>query len=236
MDKLSANWFIEGLIDFEYKKYILLAYLKNVDKHFVKSKLYPHLSELVTHYRNLQNFIDNKKKYYDNFPKELSSIDFQNFKLAYRKVMDDDDLMQQIEDIVDFSLPKIKSFMKEGKELFEFIESKIEMIPVGLISLNNEEGYMFIRIGSEKRTNVYRYRITFFENSVEKYRAIKTSFMTSFKYSISLTYEEIKKVLIKDDKTLSNPATYAFETGLKIPINETMLPIAKRMLVRNFAA
>jgi hypothetical protein len=36
MNKLSENWISEGWIDFEYKKYLLLAYLKNVDENLGK--------------------------------------------------------------------------------------------------------------------------------------------------------------------------------------------------------
>ena len=45
--KLKENWLTEGLIDFEYKKYQLLAYLKRVKDSFNKVELYPFLSDLV---------------------------------------------------------------------------------------------------------------------------------------------------------------------------------------------
>ena len=41
MPKLSKDWITEKHIDFEYKKYVLLAYLQEVEKHFEMTSLYP---------------------------------------------------------------------------------------------------------------------------------------------------------------------------------------------------
>jgi hypothetical protein len=46
------------------------------------------------------------------------------------------------------------------------------------------------------------------------------------------TYENIKSELIRNRIMLPNPAVYAIESGLTYPIEETLLPIAKRSLVR----
>jgi hypothetical protein len=52
MDKLKDNWLTDGLIDFEYKKYQLLAYFKNVKESFQRVELYPFLGDMIFHYRN----------------------------------------------------------------------------------------------------------------------------------------------------------------------------------------
>jgi len=41
MKKLPTNWLTDGLINFEYKKYLLLAYLKSVEEEFESKRLYP---------------------------------------------------------------------------------------------------------------------------------------------------------------------------------------------------
>jgi hypothetical protein len=46
------------------------------------------------------------------------------------------------------------------------------------------------------------------------------------------TYEHIKLDLIKLRTDIQNPAVYSIETALKFPIEETLLPVAKRSLVR----
>jgi hypothetical protein len=68
MNSLSKNWITENHIDFEYKKYMLLAYLQHVSEDFTETKLYPSLSDLVAHYRNLLSLKESKQNLYDSFP------------------------------------------------------------------------------------------------------------------------------------------------------------------------
>ena len=69
MEKLSKDWLTQGLIDFEYKKYVLMAYLQTVKNSFGKVELYPFLADLVFHYRNLQALKENKALIRESFPK-----------------------------------------------------------------------------------------------------------------------------------------------------------------------
>ena len=62
MDSLKHDWLTEGLIDYEYKKYVLLAYLKDVSRRFNQSELYPFMSDLVFHYRNLIKVRESKTR------------------------------------------------------------------------------------------------------------------------------------------------------------------------------
>ena len=50
--------------------------------------------------------------------------------------------------------------------------------------------------------------------------------------NIAHTYEHIKSELIRNRSELPNPAVYSIETGLSFPVDETLLPIAKRSLVK----
>jgi hypothetical protein len=50
--------------------------------------------------------------------------------------------------------------------------------------------------------------------------------------NLSNTYEQIKYSLIKNRSDLPNPAVYSIETDLAFPVEETLLPIAKRCLVK----
>ena len=83
-------------MDYEYKKYVLLAYLKDIRNRFNRSELYPFMSDLVFHYRNLVNVKANKELLYDNFPKTLSQKDFQRLKLTYQQLIHDSEMMSVI--------------------------------------------------------------------------------------------------------------------------------------------
>jgi hypothetical protein len=126
----------------------------------------------------------------------------------------------------------MKTTISNGAEIYEFVEEKMMISPIGLIPLDVKEGYFFLSAGNTKDTRVYHYRLSFFEKHDEKYRSIKTSYIDIWQRSMAQTYENIKYELIKNNVRIANPAVYSIETDLSFPIEETLLPIAKRRLVK----
>ncbi|HNR18655.1 MAG: hypothetical protein IPJ79_04880 [Bacteroidetes bacterium] len=232
MSTLNPNWITEKHIDFEYKKYMLLAYLQHVNTHFTEHKLYPTLAELVTHYKNVVTLRENKKTFYERFPQRMSAVDFSNFKIIYEKILEDDELMQHVEEIISFSIPQFEKYLSEGKKIYDFLESHLEISPVGIVPLHNKEGYLFLTEKRNRETRIYEYAITLFESPDEKYRGIYTNFVCSYEKSISNTFENIKSELITYHQKLPNPAAYVIEAGISIPVEETFLPLAKRVLMK----
>lgn len=232
MKTLSETWFADGYIDFELKKYTLLAYLQEVNKHFGENKLYPQLGDIIFHYNNLVAFRENKKYLQEQFPKKLSMIQMEKLQMLYEQMIEDDDLMQELEEIINFSAVTIKNTISSGTEIYEFVENQLTIFPVGIVPLENTEGYFFLSEGSLKKTRVYQYCLSIFQKQDEKYRSIKTEYIDHWEKSIVNSYENIKAELIRRKKDLPNPAVYCIETGLNFPVDETLLPVAKRSLVR----
>lgn len=232
MKTLSQTWFADGYIDFELKQYTLLAYLQEISKCFDQNKLYPQLADVIFHYNNLVSFRENKKLLQDQFPKKLTGIQIEKLQLLYEAMIEDDALMQELEEIIHFSTAQMKSTISSGTAIYEFVESTLSIEPVGLVPLDNKEGYFFLSEGSSRSTLVYQYRISLFEKADEKYRAMKTSFIDTWERNIVNSFHNIKSELIRKKADLPNPAVYAVQTGLNFPVEETLLPIAKRSLVR----
>ncbi len=235
MESLSKNWITESHIDFEYKKYILLAYLQHVSDNFTEHRLYPFLSDLVEHYRNLKVLKDNKKNLFESFPSRAKTVDFEEFKIIYEKLAEDDSLIQEIESIIDYSIPQLEYYLKEGKKIYDLIEENLKIFSVGIVPLNNENGYLFLKQGMNADTKVYEFHISIFENPSERYRGIHVQYVTSYEKSLLNTFESIKSDLLVYNKHLPNPATYVIETEMLIPFEETFLPLAKRALVKRVA-
>lgn len=232
MKALSETWFAEGYIDFELKKYTLLAYLQEVNHFFDENKLYPQLADVIFHYNNLLHFRDNKQYLQQQFPKRLTQLDMQRLQLLYEAMIEDDGLMKELEEIMQYALQTMKHTIEDGTEIYEFVENKLNITPVGLIPLDCNEGYFFLADGNYGDTRVYQYRLNIFDKNDEKYRSIQTEFIDDWKRTMSNTYESIKSELIRHRKQLANPAVYSIETPLKFPLEETLLPIAKRRLVK----
>ena len=236
MKTLSETWFADGYIDFELKKYTLLAYLQEINNYFNENKLYPQLADIIFHYNNLVAFRENKRYLQEQFPKKLTGIQLQKLQVLYEQMVEDDELMEKLEEITNYSAYKMKSTISNGTEIYEFVEENLTISPIGLLPLDTNEGYFFLNGGNGNETRVYQFRLSIFEKHDEKYRSIKTGFVNSWQRNMANTYESIKTELIRNKAELPNPAVYSIETPLVYPIEETLLPIAKRSLVRYITA
>ncbi len=235
MKKLSETWFAEGYIDFELKQYTLLAYLKEIDNGFCEKKLYPSLADIIFHYKNMIAFRDKKEQLQHEFPKRLTGVHLEKLTLLYEQVIKDDQLMEELSDIIEYATNKMESTIKNGADIYESVESTIKISPVGIVPLDASEGYFFLTPCGNNNTFVYQYRTSFFENKEEKHRGIRVSLVDNYYRSIGCTLEQIKLDLIRKKTDLPNPAVYSIETAKHFPMQETLLPVAKRYLARYIA-
>jgi predicted acetyltransferase len=86
----------------------------------------------------------------DSFPKEISPEGLKNLELNYRRMIEDDALMQELESIMEFAVPQFKSSLDEGSFIYDYVESQCEISPVGLTSLYANEGYLVYYATSRK--------------------------------------------------------------------------------------
>ncbi len=232
MKRLSETWFAEGYIDFELKKYTLLAYLKEINTYFDANKLYPQLADLVFHYNNIVAFRENKKYLQEHFPKKLTGIQIEKLQVLYEQMIEDTELMVELEEIINYSAGEMRSTITNGAEIYDFVEGNMTIEPIGIVPLDIQEGYFFLSSGNSKSTRVYQYRLSIFEKHDEKFRSIKTAYVEQRQRTMVNTYENIKYNLIRQRSDLPNPAVYSIETELSFPVEETLLPVAKRSLVK----
>ncbi|HWZ15924.1 MAG TPA: hypothetical protein VNW95_11870 [Mucilaginibacter sp.] len=232
MKSLGTNWFIEGSIDFEHKKYVLLDYLQEINRHFDKSKLYPNLTDLIFHFNNLLYFKKNKTMLQQAFPQRLTQADLDAVTLTYQKIVDDDNSMKEIESIITYALQQMDPAIQTGKEIYDFVESRLNIDPIGIVPLMPYQGYFSLRNGRERTNWIYEYQITIFENKDDKFRGININFIETWEQSITNTPEALKLDLIRRNQYLPNPAVYYVQSDITFPLEQTLLPVAKRSLVK----
>jgi hypothetical protein len=232
MVHLSKNWLTENIIDTEYKQYILLAYLESVKEQFNQHKLYPSLSELIEHHKELQNFQDKMKGLYESFPEKLNAIDLRQLKLTYEKTVQKDFIVNELEEIIQFSIPQIEQKLQLGKDIYHYVEEHLKLEPIGLMPLYTEEGYLLFELPKQSQTRVYEYGLKFFKDSNNTYRSLSTKYITTFTKSHFETPESLKLDLIRRFPEMPNPATFFTNTSIDIPFEEAYFPVAKRMLLK----
>lgn len=115
MGLISLDWYYESPIDFEHKQYVLFSYLQKVDESFLKKTLSPHLLHMermvfelmkfrVEYYKTILEFDKNRYIYFNDNPK------LENEK---------NDMIDEIKEIVDFSIPQIESRINFGYKILE---------------------------------------------------------------------------------------------------------------------
>jgi len=232
MTTLNKDWLTEKTFDVEYKKYILLGYLQSVNKDFQHLKLYPALSDLVEHYKNIILIKENATQLQALFKKEIKKIDWENFKIVYESSLKKAGVLEALEEIIEFSIPFFKSHLEDGKKLYHEIEKYLHIEPLGVLPLHYNEGYLLLKEKSAAKTHAYQYSITIYDEPSGRYKAINTTFVSTYTLSIKNTLDTIKTDLIKRNGQIPNPATFCIESNENLPLNETLLPIAKRVLIK----
>ncbi len=194
MKTLSENWISEGLIDFEYKKYILLAYLQHVSKHFDEETLYPMLADLIFHHQNLVVIRANQRDANEHFPRQLQRLDLEDFTLQYEALMHNDDYIEEIAQIINYAIPKIENCLQTGRNVYDQVENALEIQPVGIVPINAEAGYLLLVNGRHTQTNVFAYQLSFFENANEKFRAMLRGLGKEF-YHSNVTTQQVEEYI-----------------------------------------
>ena len=232
---LDKNWLTEGLIDLEYKKYIMMSYLQYVESRFSVKMVYPVLDELLEHFKNLKK-IEKEKQLFDNsFPKRISKIDLKRRKFDYTKLIPDQEWVLYLDEILDFALDSFSRHIKIGNEIVEQIISKIQLDPVGIIPLYKKEGYLLISFSRNKTICIYKFRVSPIQGLDEE-QQIKFKLVGKESVALTTTYKQIKNKILQSNKDYPNPATYGMYCEEKLPINAALLPIAKRLLKHQLAA
>lgn len=231
--RLNLNLFTKVQDDLEKRQYIILAELKKISSEFQYYKIYPHLSGLVELRRTLKEIITRLSDLRNKFPKRIGKIDWVNKTIEHEVVFVDGTDLAAVEDLINWALPKIEMVIQEGAAIHEFVENELRVEHVGILPNYRDEGYFFVPDNQRRRLNLFRFEVSLFQSSDDQYRSLKTKFLKSLEQGMAhLSPGSIKLELIREDKELPNPATYAFNTSLDFSFSRTILPVAKRKLMQ----
>lgn len=114
-NQLSLTWYIESPIDFEHKQYVLLDYLQKVDNSFLLKNLSPHLL-------HMEKMVNELKKYEESYLKIKNSFDknrYIYFNDNSKLTGENDTLIKEIKEIVDFSIPQVITRINFGYKVLE---------------------------------------------------------------------------------------------------------------------
>ncbi len=229
MTGLRLEQFISAADDLESAQYRILSGLQRARQAFSRNIIYPYLGELIKLYYSLNSVIGKIEDLQEAFGGSIVGLDPETYKIMYERPQLGSYKVDQVEDLIRWSLPHIEKAISEGQLIFEFVEENMHLEEVGIIPSYINEGYLMLPDPQKQEMHILHYTLSVFTRAEERFRSLKTMHVKSItQRTVYPSPQSIKLELLSEKWDLPNPATYFFATALDFPYEPTILPVAKR--------
>jgi hypothetical protein len=156
---MELDWIIQEPIDYEYKQYLLLDYIKKTGDKLENFELYPAFQELSILYSSAQRVIDHGQ--FITFKREPEDIDDEILliDLIYNTIrFKDSEEMKEILSIAEFASKNFKDLFMVAKSLWSIVNESISLeITNNLDMAKGGWGYFYFEYKDE--LYIYEYNI-----------------------------------------------------------------------------
>ncbi len=223
MTPLSLDRFAAAT-DPEAARYRLLGGLQETRRAFQRYCVYPHLAQLVDLYTGLRSLLDGADRIERSSAGAAVGVDWAAGRIVYAGPP-----VPLAVELARWALPRIVETLEEGRALYEFASEHAELAAVGLVPTYRDEGYLVVR-GGDRALRTLRYRISALTGRDGRYRSLRTS-------DVAVDLDPLgspqtwKAALVASAPDLPAPATFRLDADLDLPLDATLLPLAKRKLL-----
>ncbi len=217
--------FFTGARDEEASRYHVLHGLQQVRRAFGQNQVYPHLADLIHLRTALREIGEGSDALRGQGP--LTGIDLEKGVLRYGEP--EPRLLFEL--LIAWALPLIEATIEEGRAIYDFVDEHTAVEAVGIVPPYQNEGYLLVPDGRVLR--VVRYAVSIFTRHDERFRSLRTTSVNEV--PANALPHALKQFLVQHHPDLPNPATYRVATDIQFPVEETMLPVAKRKLLQYLA-
>jgi len=217
---LSLDLF-DAASDAEAARYRILAGLRETRAAFQACRVSPWLDALVGLHRPLAALVAGADAIGQTGA--VVDVDWE----AGRLVRDSPDAPLAI-DLARWALPLVEAAIVEGRTVYEFATEHAALDPVGLVPAYRDEGFLIVHDGTSVRA--LRYRISPLAAPDGAYRALRTAVLDADldPRAAPLTW---KTVLAESAPDLPTPAAFHLHADVDLPVEPTLVPVAKRKLL-----
>lgn len=228
--------FVKADQDFESAQYRVLGGLREMREAFTSNIIYPYLGSLIELHGTLNAVLENLDQLRSAVPKRATGIDLFQKALIYENEQLGSRELAFVEELIGWALPHIREAIEEGRTIFEFVDEHLHLEEVGIVPSYVQEGYFIVPDSYGNRLHILQYSLSIFTKSEERYRTLRTTTVKSVdQWSIARSPNAIKLELLQENRELPNPATFMVEAALEFPYEDTVLPVAKRKLLRHLS-
>jgi hypothetical protein len=232
MSKLTLEMFTAGVEDFETRQYHVLQGLKETYDRFAHNRLYPDLADLIKLAESLDSIVRSHEELKGRLPGELS-VDIEHRSLIIDPQQARFPELDRMIEFIQWAIPLIRKALSEAATIYNFVDEHISIEEVGIMPMYKQEGYWLVPDLKSEMLHLLRYEMALFSAAHERYRTLKTVLLESLEeHFIRHSPESVKLHLMETYADLPNPATYRVEVDIDFPYQDTILPIAKRKLMK----
>ena len=111
---LSVTWYSDDPIDFEYKEYLLFAYLQKVESSFQNRVLSPHLL-------HMERIIDELLMFRGSFEEIKKKFNKNRYVYLDNKKLEgeNDKFIIEIKELVEFAIPQVQPRIDHGYKILK---------------------------------------------------------------------------------------------------------------------
>ena len=187
MAEMRPNWFLEDPIDFEYKYYVLMAYLMKVKENFNKPGFERYFKNLLSVKRDLESFIKNTEFSQKTLAK-MTEEDRDNFYNILDRNLDH---IGEIEEIAKNSVITIDNFLEENNEFYEKYNSLVDVESHCPKYNLWDQGFLIIRKIGEETMRIFTWFFSIVKIAQKENVAL---LMTELLDTLCETTQDIKKI------------------------------------------
>lgn len=157
MQILTNDWLTNDPIDFEYKKYMLLAYDQYHTKIYEEKKIYPSFTDIVDKIKIVNDFLQNVKAIEES-KLEIKSVDWLSQKIHYASHIEDKSL-KEVKSIASYSKEVLVDLYGRYRNLLDDVDNSITISGCRVEIFNLYDGYIIMHgFGKERILEYEVYR------------------------------------------------------------------------------
>jgi len=206
-DLLNDFWLTSEPIDFEYKKYLMLAYDQNNSKDLSKKKIYPNLTDIVDKLMYVNGFLKNMNAFEES-AQNVDRIDWLKREIVYKSKINDDSF-DDIKSLAYFSHDILSDLYIRFKNLYDDVDGSIVISGNKFSIFDKYSGYLILKYGKKEKILNYEIYKTIVPEPVFH---LKTSKASLKEYYSDRYTKNIFEVIVNE--------TY--------PAKETTIPVIRR--------
>lgn len=232
MYKSILNFFQSPVEDSELTQYKILAKLNEYYENFRKYKLFPELLQLYHIDNMLRSLYVKYQPYNESLSKGMkaSVVDGQKTNVVDSVTDSSDD--KEIFELISWAMLHVQAAMEEGIAVYEFVHDNIKIEPALPVRSKKNEGYFIIPDYHNNLLRIFEYSLPKYSIKKKSSKSLKTKLL------IQISLSEVQSSalnsglkLIERYGQIKDVPVYICETILDLPFKETVLPIAKSVLL-----